>query len=89
MAEAGFPEIECDARIGFLARVGTPRQIVALLNREIGNIVAREGAAGQVRIRAPNAPEEADVELKSETHEMARRDPGRQCERPVSRSELV
>jgi hypothetical protein len=52
MAEAGFPEIECDARIGFLAPVGTPRQIVALLNREIGNIVAREGAAGQVRIRA-------------------------------------
>jgi hypothetical protein len=38
-SDAGFPEIECDSRIGFLAR-SDAKTIVALLNREIGNIVA-------------------------------------------------
>jgi tripartite-type tricarboxylate transporter receptor subunit TctC len=70
MAEAGFPEIECAARIGFLAPVGTPRQIVALLNREIGNIVALPDVKEQLVKFGfepfPNTPEEAAVELKSE-----------------------
>jgi tripartite-type tricarboxylate transporter receptor subunit TctC len=40
MAQAGFPQIECDARIGFFVPTGTPTEFVDLLNREIGTIVA-------------------------------------------------
>jgi tripartite-type tricarboxylate transporter receptor subunit TctC len=40
MAEAGFPDIECDAWVGVLVPAGTPRKIIALLNREIVKIVA-------------------------------------------------
>jgi tripartite-type tricarboxylate transporter receptor subunit TctC len=40
MAEAGFADIECDAWLGVLVPAGTPREIVALLNREIADIVA-------------------------------------------------
>jgi tripartite-type tricarboxylate transporter receptor subunit TctC len=39
MAEAGFPDIVCDARLGALAPAGTPKEIVALLSREIATIV--------------------------------------------------
>jgi tripartite-type tricarboxylate transporter receptor subunit TctC len=35
MAEAGYPEIEGDSFVGFVVPAGTPRDIVALLNREI------------------------------------------------------
>jgi tripartite-type tricarboxylate transporter receptor subunit TctC len=40
MAEAGFPDVECDVWVGVLAPAGTPNDIVALLHREIGKIVA-------------------------------------------------
>jgi tripartite-type tricarboxylate transporter receptor subunit TctC len=40
MPEAGFPDIECDAWVGVLVPAGTPRKIIALLNREIVKIVA-------------------------------------------------
>jgi tripartite-type tricarboxylate transporter receptor subunit TctC len=39
MAEAGFPQVECDARIGFFAPAGTPKDVVGLLNQAIGAIV--------------------------------------------------
>ena len=39
MAEFGFPDIECDARIGVFTPAETPRGIIALLNRQIGAIV--------------------------------------------------
>ena len=39
MAESGFPDIECDSRAGIVAPVGTPRDTIALLNREIGSVV--------------------------------------------------
>jgi tripartite-type tricarboxylate transporter receptor subunit TctC len=39
MAESGFPDIECDAREGIVAPAGTPRDTIALLNREIGSVV--------------------------------------------------
>jgi tripartite-type tricarboxylate transporter receptor subunit TctC len=39
MAEAGFPNIVCDARLGALAPAGTPKEIVALLSGEIATIV--------------------------------------------------
>src|SRR5262249_23466457 len=39
MAEAGFPEVEGNFWVGMFAPAGTPADIVALLNREIGNVV--------------------------------------------------
>jgi tripartite-type tricarboxylate transporter receptor subunit TctC len=39
MAESGFPDIECNSRQGIVAPAGTPRDIIALLNREIGSSV--------------------------------------------------
>ena len=40
MAEAGFPEIEGNFWVGMFVPAGTPADIIALLNREIGNAVA-------------------------------------------------
>jgi tripartite-type tricarboxylate transporter receptor subunit TctC len=40
MIEAGHPDVECDDWIAFLAPAGTPSEIVALLHREIVNIIA-------------------------------------------------
>ena len=39
MAESGFPDIECDSRAGIVGPAGTPRDTIALLNREIGSVV--------------------------------------------------
>jgi tripartite-type tricarboxylate transporter receptor subunit TctC len=39
MAEAGFPEVECDVWVGPLVPAKTPKEIVTLLNREINEIV--------------------------------------------------
>jgi tripartite-type tricarboxylate transporter receptor subunit TctC len=40
MAQAGFADIEVEFWIGIFARAGTPTDIIALLNREIDNVVA-------------------------------------------------
>ena len=40
MAEAGFPEVECDVWVGPLVPARTPREIVTLLNRQINEIDA-------------------------------------------------
>jgi tripartite-type tricarboxylate transporter receptor subunit TctC len=70
MAEAGYPAIECDARIGFLLPAGTPKEIVAMLNREIGRIVdlpdVKEQLAKFGFEPLPNTPEQAAVELRAE-----------------------
>jgi len=41
MGEAGYPEIESDSWVGILAPAGTPRDIIALLHREIAKILAQ------------------------------------------------
>jgi tripartite-type tricarboxylate transporter receptor subunit TctC len=41
MAEAGYPEIESDSWVGVLAPAGTPKDIIALLHREIVKILAQ------------------------------------------------
>jgi tripartite-type tricarboxylate transporter receptor subunit TctC len=41
MTEAGYPEIEGDGWVGFVAPAGTPRDVIALLNREIVKAIAR------------------------------------------------
>ncbi len=40
MAEAGYPQIEGDSWVGVLVPAGTPKEIIALLNREIVRILA-------------------------------------------------
>ena len=40
MAEAGFPDIECEIWLGFLVPAGTPNEIITLLSREIVEIIA-------------------------------------------------
>ena len=35
MAEAGYPDIEGDSWVGFVAPAGTPNDIIAFLNRQI------------------------------------------------------
>ena len=40
MAEAGYPQIQGDTWVGVMVPAGTPKDIVALLNREIAKIIA-------------------------------------------------
>jgi tripartite-type tricarboxylate transporter receptor subunit TctC len=40
MAEAGYPDIEFDNWTGVVVPAGTPKEIIAFLNREIGKVVA-------------------------------------------------
>jgi tripartite-type tricarboxylate transporter receptor subunit TctC len=40
MTEAGYPDIEGDSWVGVLVPVGTPKNIIALLHREIVNSLA-------------------------------------------------
>jgi tripartite-type tricarboxylate transporter receptor subunit TctC len=40
LTEGGYPEIEGDSFVGFVVPAGTPRDIVALLNREIAKTMA-------------------------------------------------
>jgi tripartite-type tricarboxylate transporter receptor subunit TctC len=41
MAEAGYAQIKGDGGVGVLAPAGTPKDIIALLNREVAAILAR------------------------------------------------
>ena len=41
MAEAGYPAVVGDSWVGVLVPTGTPKEIVALLNREIVQIMAQ------------------------------------------------
>jgi tripartite-type tricarboxylate transporter receptor subunit TctC len=40
MAESGYPEIEGDSFVGFVVPAGTPKDVIALLNREIVSSLA-------------------------------------------------
>ena len=40
MAEAGYPDIEFDNWTGVVVPAGTPKEIIAFLNREIGKVIA-------------------------------------------------
>jgi tripartite-type tricarboxylate transporter receptor subunit TctC len=76
MAESGYPEIECDSQQGIVAPARTPRDIVALLNREIGDIVrlpdvkARLGTLGFEPIAS--TPEDFALLIKAEDAKWAK-----------------
>jgi tripartite-type tricarboxylate transporter receptor subunit TctC len=40
MVEAGYPEIEGEGWFAFIVPAGTPKEITAILNREIVNLIA-------------------------------------------------
>jgi tripartite-type tricarboxylate transporter receptor subunit TctC len=69
-AEAGYKEVECDAVVGVLAPAKTPKDIVALLNREMAAAVA--GPAEREKLTTLGfevqaaTPEELAAFLKSE-----------------------
>ena len=70
MAEAGVPDQEADTLTGIVVPVGTPPDIVDLLNREIVKIVAlpdvREKLAALGFIAIADTPAEFAARLKSE-----------------------
>ena len=50
MAEVGHPSIVGDSWVGVLAPIGTPNEIVKLLNREIVQIIGQPEMAEQLAI---------------------------------------
>ena len=69
MAEAGFPQVECDARIGFSLH-RSAWDIVDRLNREIAAIIVlpdvKERFAALGFEPSPNTPDEAADLVKQE-----------------------
>lgn len=70
IAEAGFPGIRGDSWVGVLAPAGTPRDIVALLQREIAKALARPDMKERLLALGCDAvgstPEEFAARIKSE-----------------------
>jgi tripartite-type tricarboxylate transporter receptor subunit TctC len=62
MAEAGYPDIECDSWFGFVVPTSTPKEITTLLNREIVRIMTlpdtKEHLAGLGLDPVGSTPEE-------------------------------
>jgi tripartite-type tricarboxylate transporter receptor subunit TctC len=70
MAEAGYPGIECDSWGGFLVPAGTPRPIIATLNRETVKIIAlpelRERLTGLGSDPIGSTPDEFALRIKTD-----------------------
>ena len=70
MAESGYPEIEGDSFVGFVVPVGTPKEVIALLNREIVKSLAtpemRERQAALGNEVVASTPEEFDRRIRAE-----------------------
>lgn len=76
MAEAGYPDIEGENWFAFIVPAGTPKDIVALLHREIVKIVARadvtEKLAGLGFEAVGNTPDEFAAQIRRELVKWAR-----------------
>ncbi|HKN10348.1 MAG TPA: tripartite tricarboxylate transporter substrate-binding protein, partial [Pseudomonadota bacterium] len=83
MAEAGYPEVEVEDWLAFLAPAGTPREIVALLHREIVDIIAmpemKERLATLGLVPVGNTPAEFAAQIRTEIGQRAKiiRDAGK------------
>jgi tripartite-type tricarboxylate transporter receptor subunit TctC len=68
MAEAGYPEVEGDAWFAVLVPAGTPKEIVALLHREIVKAVALPDIKERLTVLGfepvANSPEEFARQIK-------------------------
>jgi len=76
MAEAGYPDFEADSWVGVLVPAGTPKGIIAMLNREIVKIITvpemQERLAGLGYEALGTTPEEFSTRIKLETEKWAR-----------------
>jgi tripartite-type tricarboxylate transporter receptor subunit TctC len=76
MAEAGYPEVEVEDWLAFLAPAGTPREIVALLHREIVDIIAmpemKERLATLGLVPVGNTPAEFAAQIRTEIGQRAK-----------------
>ena len=70
MAEAGYPDIEGDAWYAVVVPAGTPKEIIALLHREIVKIVMlpelQERLVALGFERVANTPDEFAAQIKTE-----------------------
>ena len=70
LIEAGYKDVECDAVVGVVAPVKTPKDIIALLNREIAAAVAEHEVQQRLTTlgfeTANSAPEELSAFFKAE-----------------------
>ena len=70
MLEAGYPDQEADTLTGVLAPIGTPNDIIDLLNREIAKAVAEPDVTARLFklgfVPVANKPEEFGARIKSE-----------------------
>jgi tripartite-type tricarboxylate transporter receptor subunit TctC len=70
MIEAGYPDIEGDSWVGVLVPAGTPKDIIALLHREIVGIIAlpemKERLIGIGFDPVASSPEEFAARIRSE-----------------------
>jgi tripartite-type tricarboxylate transporter receptor subunit TctC len=71
IAEAGFPGQEADTLMGILVPIGTPKDIIELLNREIARIVAKPDVKEKLDsigfVQVANTPDEFAAVIKAET----------------------
>jgi tripartite-type tricarboxylate transporter receptor subunit TctC len=71
MAESGYPDVECNARVGLVAPAGTPQEAIALLNREIEAMIAlpdmKERLAELGFDPAANTPDEAAAIMRADS----------------------
>jgi tripartite-type tricarboxylate transporter receptor subunit TctC len=76
MIESGLPGFEAVAWFGVLAPAGTPKEVVTILNREIGAIISlpeiREKFVGQGIELNGSTPAEMDAFLKAEIAKWAK-----------------
>ena len=76
MTEAGFPDIEGDSWVGLLVPAGTPKDIVALLNHEIVEVIEQPAMKERLATlgfeTAGSTPEEFDRRIKSEIDSWAK-----------------
>src|SRR5271166_1193645 len=76
MAEAGYPEVEVEDWLGFLAPAATPQEIVVLLHREIADIIAVPEMKGRLAalglVPVGSAPQEFAAQIRSEIGQRAK-----------------
>jgi tripartite-type tricarboxylate transporter receptor subunit TctC len=76
MAEAGYPDVEVEDWLAFLAPAGTPKEIIALLHREIVAIIGapemKERMAALGFAPVGNTPEEFAAQIRTEIGKRAK-----------------
>lgn len=76
IAEAGYPDLDGDGWVGVLVPTGTPKDVTAILHREVGQIIAQPDV--QSRLSAlgfsavGNSPAEFEAQLRLEMDKWAR-----------------